>query len=466
MLLKNVASQGIYLYAIDTTLTPYGPKTGDASNITGYYSLDGGVEGSLTTIHPTEIGHGIYWQPLAQAEINGNTYTFSWVSSTTGIAINPVIGFTSGIGLPNIAFNNNGGLITSGTGTGQLEVTSGKVDDTSGTTTLLSRLTSGRATNLDHLDADISSVSTYGGGDTSGTTTLLSRLTNGRATNLDNLDATISSCLPTSSYTAPNNANIASILSIVTSTLDATISSRSTYNGSDTSGTTTLLSRLTNGRATNLDHLDANISSIATNVNVGTISGQAVNIDGSGNIFAILANDVTHGGNTAFLSLQNLNITNPSGHAITLNSTTDTINIISSAGSGISINANQYGIELTSGIAGIKGTLAPEILASFFTVNSGKIFTDAISGSVVIETAGNTKLLQDGLDAISMSNPTGLAINFREMLIQLYRRFFKQVVKSKGDLTIKTYADDGTTVLTTQGYQDNGVGDETLFEAS
>jgi hypothetical protein len=50
------------------------------------------------------------------------------------------------------------------------------IADSSGVTTLLSRLTSGRAGNLDNLDATISSRSTYSGGDTAGTTTLLSRI--------------------------------------------------------------------------------------------------------------------------------------------------------------------------------------------------------------------------------------------------------------------------------------------------
>lgn len=45
---------------------------------------------------------------------------------------------------------------------------------------------------VDNINATISSRSTYAGGDTPGTTTLLSRLTSGRATNLDNLDATVS----------------------------------------------------------------------------------------------------------------------------------------------------------------------------------------------------------------------------------------------------------------------------------
>jgi hypothetical protein len=71
-----------------------------------------------------------------------------------------------------------------------------------------------------------------GGGDTPGTTTLLSRLTATRAGNLDNLDAAVST--------------------------------RSTYAGGDTAGTTTLLGRLTPTRATGLDNLDAAVSSRST----------------------------------------------------------------------------------------------------------------------------------------------------------------------------------------------------------
>lgn len=77
--------------------------------------------------------------------------------------------------------------------------------DTAGTTTLLARLTAGRATGLDNLDATVSSRSTYAGADTGGTTTLLARLTAGRATSLDNLDAAVSSRLATAGYTAPAN---------------------------------------------------------------------------------------------------------------------------------------------------------------------------------------------------------------------------------------------------------------------
>jgi hypothetical protein len=57
--------------------------------------------------------------------------------------------------------------------------------DTSGTTSLLGRLTSTRAGNLDNLDAAVTSRSTYAGADTSGTGTLLARLTATRAGYLD-----------------------------------------------------------------------------------------------------------------------------------------------------------------------------------------------------------------------------------------------------------------------------------------
>lgn len=94
--------------------------------------------------------------------------------------------------------------------------------DTAGTTTLLSRLTSTRATSLDNIDATISSRSTYAGGDTAGTTTLLGRLTATRAGLVDNLDATVSSRLATAGYTAAPTAavNAATLLDTTASAHD------------------------------------------------------------------------------------------------------------------------------------------------------------------------------------------------------------------------------------------------------
>jgi len=54
----------------------------------------------------------------------------------------------------------------------------------------------------------------------------------------------------------------------------------------------------------------------------------------------------------------------------------------------------------------------------------------------------------DGLDSVSIAEPSGKASNFREMVIQLWRRFFGKVVLSDGQLA--TYKQDGATVATTQ----------------
>lgn len=98
-------------------------------------------------------------------------------------------------------------------------------------------------TKIVNIDATVSSRSTYAGADTSGTTSLLARLTSQRATNLDNLDAAVSS---------------------------------RAASGQDSAGTTTLLSRLSAQRGTNLDSLDASISSVKTNTD--TIPTVASNV--------------------------------------------------------------------------------------------------------------------------------------------------------------------------------------------
>jgi hypothetical protein len=78
------------------------------------------------------------------------------------------------------------------------------------------------------IDGTISSRSTYAGADTSGTTTLLARLTSTRAGLLDNLDAAVSSRLATSGYTAPDNTDAAAAASNTTN-LPALLENASGY---------------------------------------------------------------------------------------------------------------------------------------------------------------------------------------------------------------------------------------------
>ena len=114
MILKNVAGQGVYFY--EYTISTSAPKTGDSANITGYYSLDGGASSVFATAHPTEISSshmpGVYWQPLAQGETNGNMVSYAWTSSTGGIAIIPVMWSTTGTNFPASAYGAANGLPT------------------------------------------------------------------------------------------------------------------------------------------------------------------------------------------------------------------------------------------------------------------------------------------------------------------------------------------------------------------
>jgi hypothetical protein len=136
------------------------------------------------------------------------------------------------------------------------------VTDSAGVTTLLSRLTSGRAANLDNLDAAVSSRSTYAGADTSGTTTLLGRIASALTITVGKVDVNDKTGFAlTSAYDPAKIASQAgdamaltsgerttltaaiwaaltsalttagSIGKLIVDNLNATVSSRSTYSG-------------------------------------------------------------------------------------------------------------------------------------------------------------------------------------------------------------------------------------------
>jgi hypothetical protein len=63
------------------------------------------------------------------------------------------------------------------------------------------------------------------------------------------------------------------------------------------------------------------------------------------------------------------------------------------------------------------------------------------------------KLAPDGLDLINIKSLTGVASNFPEMVVQVWRRFFMRVTCTADTLT--TYKDNGT-VMTEQDLIDSG----------
>jgi len=56
------------------------------------------------------------------------------------------------------------------------------------------------------------------------------------------------------------------------------------------------------------------------------------------------------------------------------------------------------------------------------------------------------KLASDGLDSVSTTEPSGVASNFREMIVQVWRRFYKKTTATKSQ--IKTYKDDNSVAAT------------------
>lgn len=146
---RNVASQKVQLFAFDTTTGT--PKTGDAANITAYVSID---HGSVTVLGDTSAtekdatnAKGVYQFDLTQGETNGDELTFTAKSSTANISITPRFISTNPANFTTQSIDSNGRvdvikiagttqtardlgtsvLLSSGTGTGQLDFTSGVV---------------------------------------------------------------------------------------------------------------------------------------------------------------------------------------------------------------------------------------------------------------------------------------------------------------------------------------------------
>lgn len=82
------------------------------------------------------------------------------------------------------------------------------------------------------------------------------------------------------------------------------------------------------------------------------------------------------------------------------------------------------------------------------------VASDPQSATVTVGNKTGYSLASDGLDAITVTAPSGVAATFPAMLVQLWRRFFRKSTLTATQL--KTYADDGSTVVTTQTVSDDG----------
>lgn len=73
--------------------------------------------------------------------------------------------------------------------------------------------------------------------------------------------------------------------------------------------------------------------------------------------------------------------------------------------------------------------------------------------TVEVETKTGFSLAATGLDAIAITDPGGVADSLAKMIVQIWRKFFKKATQTATEL--KTYADNGTTVRTTQTLGDD-----------
>ncbi len=103
----------------------------------------------------------------------------------------------------------------------------------------------------------------------------------------------------------------------------------------------------------------------------------------------------------------------------------------------------RLGAPATTNIAGDIGAVQTKLGAPAGVSMSADI-------AAIPTTKTDYKLASDGLDSVATTAPAGVASNFREMLVQTWRRWFKKTHYDISNNTLKTYADNGTSVLTTQ----------------
>jgi hypothetical protein len=376
------------------------------------------------------------------------------------VAYNPQDAVRLGLtALPNTACTTNASLLTSGTGTDQVSASAGKL--------LLQATQTG---------VTIPTVTTVGTlttytGDTPQTGDSYARL---GAPSGASIDADILSRLAGSGYTAPptSAAIVTALWTDLTSSSDfatagsvgALVKANTAQTGdsyarigSTGSGLTALApastalstTQWTNTRAGNLDNLDAAVSTRSTYAggavasvtgSVGSIAGtpfpthfSSLAIDASGRIDVGQILGVASAGAAGYVGLDWGQVTNRASANILSNTT---------------ISTGQTILTVTGIVQGNVGGVSSAVTVGFNQDKTGY------------------SLASTGLDSISVAAPAGAASTFPGMLVQVWRRFFKATAKSASNLTIKTFADDGTTVVTTQRYTDDGAGTETLSGSS
>lgn len=314
------------------------------------------------------------------------------------------------------------------------------------------------------IDASISSRSTYAGADTAGTTTLLSRLTSTRAGLIDNLDAAISTRataagvfdLATTGHTTAGTFGAAVVAAgsagdpwstslpgsysagtagfIVGHNLDAAVSTRSTFAGGAVASVTAAVT--VGGYATGQDPAKLVLDATASAHNTAGTIGADIGAAAAGGGGSVTVAGYATGQDPA---------------SLILDASTADHQGSGSVGKAIS--------DAATAAAAQSDPLATTVPGDYANGTAGNIIGNIVTG-VILKDASITSA------KFAVGDSTGPATGIVERIDQLWRRFFKKAVKNTQGTTLKTYADDGITVVTTQVWADDGQGNESLGAAT
>lgn len=265
---------------------------------------------------------------------------------------------------------------------------------------------------------------------------------------VDNINATISSRLASASYTAPDNATIGTINTNLTTLINRV----GAFTGTGVNTVLGFLKALLNKAAStpsdiggtfdpSTDSTEALRDQLGTAANVALIPTNPLltndsRLPGSGVISkAGDQMDLVNAPNpTAVAAIQ-------SGLATTVGQTTINNNVtaVGSAVSGVQSDTDNIQTRLPAALVGGRidasaGDITQSALAKFFTQDSGEDFGDAVVGSIVRETADNASSDQwsvTGLNNVS-EYPTGTAG------YELYNTYLKTLLIGAGSSSVLT----------------------------
>lgn len=406
-MLKNSATK-LTVYCWDATTGL--PKTGDAANLTAYVSLDFDASpDALTDTSATEVdstnAKGFYRFDLTAGETNGDINLYTCKSSTSNIVC---------VCVPALVH-------------------------TLPTTGVLAPATAGRTLVVDAAglaDANAVKVGPSGSGTPQtardiGASVLLS---SGTGTGQVKLS---------SGYIAPNWGDVGNPTTTV-GLSGTTVGTLTTYTG-NTPQTGDAYARLgaPAGASVSADvaAVKVDTGNLVTRITSTLFSG----ITSLANWLGALA------GKAADSSTQTEIRATTAGAGYTI--TTDSLEAIRDRGDAAWITATGFSTHTAADVWAV----ATRVLTAATNITSTGGTITVSTGAVTVGTNNDKAgyaLSASGLDSIAATDPGGVATTWPQMMVQLWRRMFRKSTLTATEL--KTYADDGTTVRTTQTVSDDG----------